>query len=249
MPGYGTHARSFGDRGVRAVSDFAASPRVERQWSTDEARGAGVRRADGADRGARSRRREGCAAGAAYGRARLSKTTLSRPKFQRCDGALGADRGLIRTVAGRGYQFTGEIRIVAASPDERPGAGLTAAEPAAVLPPTNLPEPVSELIGRDDELREIVNLAAAHRLVTLTGPGGIGKTRLALAVAAPVGGRNLPMGSGSPSWRRLPIPVWSPQPLLRRSASISAAARFRRRVWLRRSPTGGCCWCWTPASM
>ena len=97
--------------------------------------------------------------------------------------ALGADRGLIRTVAGRGYQFTGEIRIVAASPDERPGAGLTAAEPAAVLPPTNLPEPVSELIGRDDELREIVNLAAAHRLVTLTGPGGIGKTRLALAVA------------------------------------------------------------------
>ena len=60
---------------------------------------------------------------------------------------------------------------------------MTAAEPVAVLPPTNLPEPVSELIGRDDELREIVSLAAAHRLVTLTGPGGIGKTRLALAVA------------------------------------------------------------------
>ena len=51
------------------------------------------------------------------------------------------------------------------------------------MPPTNLPEPVSELIGRDDELREVVSLAAAHRLVTLTGPGGIGKTRLALAVA------------------------------------------------------------------
>jgi predicted ATPase len=51
------------------------------------------------------------------------------------------------------------------------------------LPPTNLPEPVSELIGRDEELREILNHAAAHRLVTLTGAGGIGKTRLALAVA------------------------------------------------------------------
>ena len=50
------------------------------------------------------------------------------------------------------------------------------------MQPTNLPEPVSELIGRDDELREIVSLAAAHRLVTLTGTGGIGKTRLALAV-------------------------------------------------------------------
>jgi predicted ATPase len=60
---------------------------------------------------------------------------------------------------------------------------VTAAELAAVLPPTNLPEPVSELIGRDGELREIVSLAATHRLVTLTGPGGIGKTRLALAVA------------------------------------------------------------------
>jgi predicted ATPase len=52
-----------------------------------------------------------------------------------------------------------------------------------VLPPTNLPEPVSELVGRDGELSEILSLAAAHRLVTLTGPGGIGKTRLALAGA------------------------------------------------------------------
>jgi MoxR-like ATPase len=47
------------------------------------------------------------------------------------------------------------------------------------LPPTNLPE----LVGRDEELDEVQNPAVAHRLVTLTGPGGIGKTRLALAVA------------------------------------------------------------------
>jgi MoxR-like ATPase len=57
-------------------------------------------------------------------------------------------------------------------------------EPEAVEPPTNLPEPVSELIGRDEELNEIHNLAVAHRFVTLIGPGGIGKTRLALAAAA-----------------------------------------------------------------
>jgi predicted ATPase/DNA-binding winged helix-turn-helix (wHTH) protein len=95
--------------------------------------------------------------------------------------ALGAERELIHTVAGRGYQFTGEVRILSASPDERAGAG--AVEPEAVGPPTNLPESVSELIGRDDELREIPNLAAAQRLVTLTGAGGIGKTRLALATA------------------------------------------------------------------
>jgi DNA-binding winged helix-turn-helix (wHTH) protein len=97
--------------------------------------------------------------------------------------ALGADRELIHTVPGRGYQFTGETRILPASPDERAGVGLAGTEPTAALPPTNLPEPVSELIGRDEELEEILHLAAAHRLVTVTGAGGIGKTQLALATA------------------------------------------------------------------
>ncbi|HEY2540989.1 MAG TPA: winged helix-turn-helix domain-containing protein, partial [Stellaceae bacterium] len=97
--------------------------------------------------------------------------------------ALGAERELIRTVPGRGYQFTGEIRILPASPDESADDSAATAEPEAVLPQTNLPQPVSELIGRDDALGEILSLAAAHRLVTLTGAGGIGKTRLALAAA------------------------------------------------------------------
>ena len=55
--------------------------------------------------------------------------------------------------------------------------------PAAARPSTNLTEPVSELIGRDVEFEEILGLTAAHRLVTLTGAGGIGKTRLGLEVA------------------------------------------------------------------
>src|SRR3984893_14087040 len=96
--------------------------------------------------------------------------------------ALGPDRDLIRTVSGRGYQFIGEIRVLSAAGDERAGLGLEGAESAA-LPPTNVPEPVSELIGRDDELAEVVNLIGAHRFVTLTGPGGIGKTQLAVALA------------------------------------------------------------------
>jgi predicted ATPase len=50
-------------------------------------------------------------------------------------------------------------------------------------PQTNLPEPVSELIGRDAEMGEILNLSAAHRLVTLTGAEGIGKTRLGIEAA------------------------------------------------------------------
>jgi predicted ATPase len=54
--------------------------------------------------------------------------------------------------------------------------GSRSGSTAEVLPP------VSDLIGRDAVLREIADLARNHRLVTLTGPGGIGKTTLALEV-------------------------------------------------------------------
>ena len=95
--------------------------------------------------------------------------------------ALGAQRALIRTVTGRGYQFTGEIRVLPASTGEHVGA--VAAQSASVRSPTNISEPVSELMGREEELSEILNLVTTHRLVTLTGAGGIGKTTLALALA------------------------------------------------------------------
>jgi DNA-binding winged helix-turn-helix (wHTH) protein len=97
--------------------------------------------------------------------------------------AFGADRHLIRTIAGRGYQFTGEIRTVSASPNTQATAGIPQPTPPPSRPPTNLPEPVSELIGRDVEVGEILDLSASHRLVTLAGAGGIGKTRLSLEVA------------------------------------------------------------------
>lgn len=51
------------------------------------------------------------------------------------------------------------------------------------LPQTNLPTPLSTFIGREREIDEIRQLLSTHRLVTLTGPGGSGKTRLALQVA------------------------------------------------------------------
>src|SRR5260370_6568509 len=77
--------------------------------------------------------------------------------------AFGADRDLIRTIAGRGYQFTGEIRTVAASSNAPAIAGMP--QPTPSRPPTNLPAPVSELIGRDAELDEIRDLSTSHRLV------------------------------------------------------------------------------------
>lgn len=96
--------------------------------------------------------------------------------------AFGAERNLIRTVAGRGYQFTGEIRMISPGLDKHVAATPLAAG-HAVVSPTNLPQPVSEPIGREAEVEEVLSLVRAGRLVTLTGAGGIGKTRLALAVA------------------------------------------------------------------
>jgi predicted ATPase/DNA-binding winged helix-turn-helix (wHTH) protein len=78
--------------------------------------------------------------------------------------ALGTERSLIRTVPTRGYQFTGDIRAV------------TAAASAASL--VNIPVPVSQLIGRQSDIGDVQALLMTHRLVTLAGVGGIGKTRL-----------------------------------------------------------------------
>src|SRR4051812_41648356 len=47
----------------------------------------------------------------------------------------------------------------------------------------NLHRPLTGCLGRGDELAALVRLLGSHRLVTLVGPGGVGKTRLALEVA------------------------------------------------------------------
>ncbi|HET7677945.1 MAG TPA: adenylate/guanylate cyclase domain-containing protein, partial [Candidatus Limnocylindrales bacterium] len=52
--------------------------------------------------------------------------------------------------------------------------------------PNNLPTQVTSFCGREDEVREVTELLAQVRLLTLTGPAGTGKTRLALRVAAGV---------------------------------------------------------------
>jgi non-specific serine/threonine protein kinase len=83
---------------------------------------------------------------------------------------LGADA--VATVSGRGYRFTLEV-----TRPEPPSAA------AADAPRHNLPQQLTSFIGRDNELVELTALLATTRLLTLTGAGGCGKTRLALQLA------------------------------------------------------------------
>src|ERR1700736_3766158 len=99
---------------------------------------------------------------------------------------FGPDRGLIRTVRGRGCLLAGNVRDPLAGPREQPIAASISADPALARPKTNLAEPASKLVGREVDIREIASLSMAHRLLTLSGAGGIGKTRLARAGARPL---------------------------------------------------------------
>jgi predicted ATPase/DNA-binding winged helix-turn-helix (wHTH) protein len=93
---------------------------------------------------------------------------------------LGPERDAIRTIAGRGYQFVADVYTVSPAPV---AAALPPQSIAPEAPGDPLPASVSTLIGRAVAKAELTEIARAHRLITLVGTGGIGKTRLAVEVA------------------------------------------------------------------
>lgn len=95
---------------------------------------------------------------------------------------LGGDA--IATVAGRGYRFTLPALDGAAGDSSPVGALLPPTPTAPTTAPHNLPTERSSFIGREQEISAVRQAVGQHRLVTLTGVGGSGKTRLALRVGA-----------------------------------------------------------------
>jgi predicted ATPase/DNA-binding winged helix-turn-helix (wHTH) protein len=93
--------------------------------------------------------------------------------------ALGDGQGghrYIATVSGQGYNFVAPVST------EKPLQASPVA-PVVRAPKHNLPFAVTRMIGREEAAAALVSRLSQQRLVTVVGPGGIGKTTVALAVA------------------------------------------------------------------
>ena len=143
----------------------------------------------------------------------------------------------IATVPGRGYQFVAALEPGASQVGN--GAGKTAN-------PNNLPQPRIRFIGREKALDDCTALLRDTRLLTLSGIGGCGKTRLAQELARrqlggfPDGVWFVELGplQEAQQWRRpWPAPWESGMPLRRRSSGLPTTSNRGER-W----------WCWTTVS-
>ena len=131
-----------------------------------------------------------------------SALTTRIKEIRRAIGDDGMQQRLVRNVRGLGYRFIGELVA-----DDRPRR--------------------APIIGRSGDVTAVVELLGSSRLVTLVGPGGVGKTRLAVEVAAKLAGH---AGSGSASWI---LPLVDPD------AIVPALLHAGRDPSRRRRPGGG----------
>ena len=115
------------------------------------------------------------------------------PRWQRLPGAawdawLAVTR-VICVALGAGLLWPGAAGLYGGGgPHYGTGVGVSAAA-AAAGGVHGFPAVLTSFVGRAGPVREVAGLLEEHRLVTVTGPGGVGKTRLAGQVARAVAGR------------------------------------------------------------
>jgi predicted ATPase/DNA-binding winged helix-turn-helix (wHTH) protein len=97
--------------------------------------------------------------------------------LRRALGDDGESSRYIVNVPGRGYSFVAKVSstVPASTDGTRPKRGEAS---------NQMPLPLVNAIGRDEAIREVGRMVADHRLVTVVGAGGVGKTTVALAAAA-----------------------------------------------------------------
>ena len=120
-----------------------------------------------------------------WGNRFVSESTLtSRVKSaRRAIGDDGRAQRCIRTVQGRGYQFVAPVENGDISP------APAGSDMAPQVDASELAVATTRLIGRRQELSDLADLMAGTRLLTLTGTGGVGKTRLAVELATRIADR------------------------------------------------------------
>ena len=119
--------------------------------------------------------------------------------------ALGPDRAMLKTVSGRGYRLLGnwtpQQREATATPVYSPSLRISGASP-----PNNFSPVITRLVGRTAACQSVRDLVSAYRVVTLTGPGGIGKTSLAVKAVRTCCPTSK-TADGSSNWPRCPTPA------------------------------------------
>lgn len=122
--------------------------------------------------------------------ARQGKRAEALRQYERCCQVLRAelDAEIDPATAGLFEQIVAG-RLSSASPCQRGGEQETHKQPVAERGPAgNLPSPMTSFVGRAGEMARVRKLLRSARLLTLTGAGGMGKTRCAIEVAAALTG-------------------------------------------------------------
>ena len=103
-------------------------------------------------------------------------------KIRQVLGDSGESPRFVETVIGKGYRFIAPVEVVPSNASAMPTASVAHA-PLIEARRHNLPADLTRFVGREKQLAELHRLLSTSRLLSLTGSGGVGKSRLAIRFA------------------------------------------------------------------